>query len=367
MISQAGEVRSVRIEALRAIAALGVLLGHVYLVVLLFGAEVTRATFLRRLVFDTQFAVYLFFALTGYLLFWPLAREHFSDGGALNYRRYAANRALRILPLYFTCVIVLLVVQEHGGSFDQWTHFLTLTENFSRSTIASVDPPMWSLVVEVHFYILLPLIAAGVARLSAKSLRRAAALLVFAGCVSAALDAVLVVVPRAANPLWRYSLPTTLFWFIAGMLVALTRLSWEQNARRLGGLLSYGDVWLVAALLLWLVAVWQNALLGVTAIAGFLAVGGCVLPLRAGPVMKLLEWRPLALLGICSYSLYLWHVPVVEALYRHHVSASTAGLLLASAPLCCAIAVASYRVVERPFLVLRRRWAAGSAPRTASG
>ena len=66
-------------------------------------------------------------------------------------------------------------------------------------------------------------------------------------------------------------------------------------------------------------------------------------------------WRPLALLGTASYSLYLWHLPLIEAIGS--AEWSFLGLLAVAGPACVAVAFVSYRLVEEPFLRLRTRWA----------
>ena len=68
-ISQAGELRSSRIESLRAVAALGVLVGHTFAI-----ARAYHGTYngLRnQLISGGLLAVFLFFTLSGYLLYWP--------------------------------------------------------------------------------------------------------------------------------------------------------------------------------------------------------------------------------------------------------------------------------------------------------
>ena len=48
----------------------------------------------------------MFFTLTGYLLFLPFARSAWGERGPIRYGRYAANRALRILPLYYVVIAI---------------------------------------------------------------------------------------------------------------------------------------------------------------------------------------------------------------------------------------------------------------------
>jgi peptidoglycan/LPS O-acetylase OafA/YrhL len=344
-VDQAGEQRLARLESLRALAALGVLAGHVWGAHYAFGPGATKDLF-GRTIFGGGYGVYVFFALSGYLLFRPLANAAFG-GERVDLRRYAVNRLLRTLPLYYMVVIVLLVVQEGGGSLGQWWRFLTLTENLFSSTALTIDGPVWSLLVELQFYALLPLIAVGLAWLARGSRRNAAALLLIAGLAGAALRIYLLNHRHVGDPRIVYSLLTTAFFFVPGMLLALAR------DVRLPGPLGSGDVWLLASIPVWLFIFDDYSRTAWAAIASFLVVGGAALPLRHGPVVRALDWRPLALVGVASYSLYLWHLPIVDALARHSA-------LVWAAPLSLLVAFVSYRAVEEPFLRLRRRWSSSS-------
>jgi peptidoglycan/LPS O-acetylase OafA/YrhL len=99
-----------------------------------------------------------------------------------------------------------------------------------------------------------------------------------------------------------------------------------------------------------------------------------VLPLRGGRLVGVLEWRPLAIVGVASYSLYLWHVPVLLTVanasvgFDPRIGGVFVGaptpfwrLFALGVPLALAVALGSYAVIERPFLRLRRRWS-GAAP-----
>src|SRR5947209_15433579 len=100
-VIQAGEARSARIESLRALAALSVLLSHAFEYSYGLTPGVTHSV-VHRAAIQAGFAgVELFFALSGYLLFWPFARSAFQTGERVDLARYARNRALRIFPLYY--------------------------------------------------------------------------------------------------------------------------------------------------------------------------------------------------------------------------------------------------------------------------
>jgi peptidoglycan/LPS O-acetylase OafA/YrhL len=355
-VEQAGEVRSARIESVRALAALAVLLTHVVGAVHQ-GAEPDDLG--NRLLFSGVFAVYLFFALSGYLLYRPFAEAAFGPVvRRVDLRRYARNRAVRILPLYYVALVVYLLVREGGGSLGQWLVFAGFGENFSRSTILDVNPVLWSIVIELHFYVLLPLVAVVVARLSRGSIRTAAALLVALGVASLLLRwFTLYGVEGEPNPYLRYSLPSCFMFFVPGMALALLGVTWERRRpAALDRWAGTSTAWVAAGAAVWLLMAVGTGRGHLAAPASFLLVGACVLPLRDGAAVRALDWRPLAVVGVASYSLYVWHVLVVDELYQRGLR-SILPLLAVSLPLCVAVALVSYAGIERPFLRLRRRWA----------
>jgi peptidoglycan/LPS O-acetylase OafA/YrhL len=164
-----------------------------------------------------------------------------------------------------------------------------------------------------------------------------------------------------ADPRWQYSLPATFVFFVPGMLLAVLETQWESVAPRLRRGLLTPWAWFAAGVALWLVVTWRYDLDVLLVPAAFVMVGSVVLPMRRGVVHRVLEWRPLAAVGVASYSLYLWHFPIVT----HVGTASWAphdytGLLVVCVPFSVAVALVSYRVVEAPFLRLRRAWASTS-------
>src|SRR3954447_26926672 len=316
-ISQAGEVRSARVESLRAIAALGVVGGHLVQgsigLGILAATSNASASTLEKLGLSGGFAVYFFFALTGYLIYWPFAKRDFASGGSVALGRYARNRALRILPLYYFVIIVTLLTLEWGSPLGVWAHYLTFTQSFNADTVARVVGPAWSLVVDLHFYLLLPLLAWAIAKLSARSRIRAGALLLGLGAISIALRLHYVTDNGAGDPVWRFNLPATFFFFVPGMLIALMRSKLEGGAEIFArSRFLSSDVILLCGIPAWLVVgLGDYRLDPLIGLSAFLVVSACVLPFRPGPITRAVGWRPLAALGLASYSIYLWHEPLI--------------------------------------------------------
>lgn len=354
-IAQAGERRSARVESLRALAALSVLTAHVWLYFRLFGPS-SYSPLLHGILAGGGLGVQLFFALSGYLIFRPFARRDFGSGGRIDLRTYALNRALRILPLYWVAIVVLMLATQHGGSFTQWWRFGIFAESFWSSTAQTVDGPMWSVAVEIHFYILLPLISWVLARLTQGNRNHAIMLVLLAGVVSAAF--------RLLHPnptvVWDYSLPATFYGFVPGMVLALLQTSWERRVPRfVRGVAASSDAWLVTGFALWVFVCWQEQLaVEMIPLAAFLAVGAVVLAPGEGRCVSILDAKPLALVGVASYSVYIWHVPIIAQLDRVSGLAHSFPLLLLTALVSSVVAASlSYLLIERPALRLRRSWA----------
>ncbi|MGH9301230.1 MAG: acyltransferase family protein, partial [Acidimicrobiales bacterium] len=358
-IAQAGEVRSRAIESLRALAALAVVEGHIFGVSRHYGPGI-YATFFSRARLAGGFGVYLFFPLTGFLLFRPFAQRYFGDGRPIRLGRYAANRAVRILPLYYVVLIVYLLAFDHGGSFTTWWRSALMLENFFPQTLNHVDGVVWSLVVEVQFYILLPFLAAGLARLARGSIYRCMGLVLILGALAEVVRLVTVTWVHNADVRWQYSLPSTFVFFTAGLLLALVQVAWAgRRPSWLRGVLLRSDLWCAGGIVLWAIVAYSYNLDILLVPAALLIIGAVSLPLQPGLSTRFLRWKPIAALGVASYSLYLWHFPLVQ-----HIGAASWApsnylvLIILLVPLSCVVAGISYAVVEAPFLRLRRSWTA---------
>ena len=101
----------------------------------------------------------LFFVLSGYLIADKLFREYYSHG-KIGFSGFYWNRFLRIIPAYLAVVGLYFSfpeLQEGRGLQPLWK-FLTFTQNISIDLYKNTFSHAWSLCVEEHFYLLLPIL-----------------------------------------------------------------------------------------------------------------------------------------------------------------------------------------------------------------
>ena len=294
------------------------------------------------------------------------------------YRR----RAYRILPAYWAVLLLYAAVplwRESPGMWPVW-QFLTFTRN-----LLVVDYPhhmafsqAWSLCVEEHFYLILPLLTVLLMRRPAAwKVVCAVALLVLAGM---AIRWYLLV--HTLRPLARahqgfalaylqgiyYPTYTRLDGLVAGIVLAVIRLFrpawWRRIEAGSHALLAAGL--LLTGVALWLFSGRFTSVTGASAagtLAGFplLALGFTLLLASSlSPRGLLSRYAPPGARGIAilAFSLYLTHKEAVH-LVQHFLPVLTSrpGILTIAveALACFAVASALYLGVERPFMLLRDR------------
>jgi peptidoglycan/LPS O-acetylase OafA/YrhL len=181
----------------------------------------------------------IFFALSGLLLYrrWAAAALAGARTGAVAV--YLRRRALRILPAYWTVVLIALPVLNPGAARHAWPwiQYLLLIQNYDShpwwtGTGATGLAQAWSLVVEASFYLVLPLLAAALTWFACRGTRagdvsrRARRLLIGIAVLAASSIGweVLGYYPRPS--LWSEgTLPPLLIWFCTGMATAVA-LAW---------------------------------------------------------------------------------------------------------------------------------------------
>jgi peptidoglycan/LPS O-acetylase OafA/YrhL len=380
------------VDGLRALAALSIVIVHTW-------SEASKSghpdfgRVVNDHVGDFSYGVTLFFTLSGFLLYRPFAAALLRGDAAPSIRKYLRNRALRILPAYW--VILLICALVVGGVLSRQGSELVdgrltdpgllaraalFVQDYAPSTMLTGIGPAWSLAVEVVFYLVLPLLAllafrlgrgAGTRQRTVAALVPAATLLVV-GLVGKYLTA--VVVPAAHvwqgwSTTWHAVLERSILCqadlFSFGMALAVVHSLWMGGSFRLPrywrpaavavGLLAYGAASRVSYLQAQLSYLPWNT---VMAFACSLLLGLVVLTGSQGSLLvRLLEARPLVAAGVVSYSIFLWHHPLILSLKSHGLTFDgRAGFflnLVIVLTLTLLFSGLSYRYVEAPALRLK--------------
>jgi len=379
----------------RGLACAGVVVVHV----LGLAAATTPAA--RALAPLANACVTFFFALSGFLLGRPFLAailDRRIDGPARPpLRRYARQRVLRIFPAYVVIFLVAdfalravyvgnaVVVQRPHSAIGsgritdplRLLEQLTLTHDFLPGQLQSGINPSWSLTTEVCFYALLPLLAAGgygLVRRGIAPLRAAVrlpVLLIGVGLLAKAVDVMGQVRSGLDTTAAQFG-PRPLAVFSRSVLVAADAFGWGMAAalvycvvrRRRRWLAPIaGAVALAAGGAGWSVADAHYVL----AQAAFALASGALLVTATGrdgsgrpaALGRAMDWAPFHFLGRISYSLYLWHYPVLLVALRSGwagppTPAGSVRSLAVVFAVAVGLATLTYALIERPAL----RWGA---------
>ncbi len=324
--------------------------------------------------------VTVFFLLSGFLLYRPFALHAVGRSSRPSVTRFLRRRAVRILPALWVFVIVTLtwvtVYQVHPIDY---LHYLLLIQTYDHHDYDPNLTHLWTLTVEVTFYVLLPLLGRLVTFRSggpSQAIRRQLALFAALGLLALAFNLVQghTSLTNSQALLW---IPAYLDWFALGMFLAVLSC-WPAELSAAGSLAdtmrewsrSLPTCWTVAGLAflistlpvgvpytlapaLWWQWTLQHYLFG---LAGFFFLLPLVLGDREslGRAGQILSSRVAHELADISYAVYLWHVPVMLLMQRELGYRSFTGhfwpILAITVIVTTAIAEVSWHVLESPVL-----------------
>lgn len=319
----------------------------------------------------------VFFVVSGFLITFLLLREIDRDG-TVSLTRFYARRARRILPAATVVTLAVLgasalwldVVAARDAAVDAlWAAFFAAnvrfavqeTDYFAEDAAVSPFQHYWSLAVEEQFYLVLPLLMVACVVLALRLARRgrhlglgsprrmvgvAVALMTlasFAWSVHASF----------ASPATAYFSTFTRTWeFGVGALLALAAPAAARLPAAARNLLAGGG--LLAIAVACFVVTEATPFPGYAALlpvlgTGAVMVAGAGVTGRPPTVQRALGVAPLRLVGDMSYSLYLWHWPMltIAAAYAGRDLRLTETAVVLG--LCVALSWATYRWVETPF------------------
>lgn len=388
------------LEGLRGVACIAVMITHLALILLITEGDGPLTTGQRLVgegVWLLTHGMTFFFVLSGYLLYKPFAR-HFVGGRRPSVRSFYRNRVLRVFPVYWFILAVCGWVlgaavvtssQEAEGNANlaegigyltdplQIITNFTLTQGYTTKTVGAL-PPAWSLVPEIAFYTVLPLLFLAALRLGGRRVARGGSSLAVMLAPALLLIAVGVVGFEVSHhylatvgegKLFAETWPSRMahsfvalsqvFGFGMVAAVVVTRLgdapspSAVRRVRRIcvAILVMAGVAYLPARLLT------QDQLFVGVAMAAVILL--TVLPSegRLGRAwLRFAEWKPIERAGTISLSMYLWHYPLMLlalAWFPSLAYSTWGGFLVAGlviAPVIAGLSELSYRYVEFPAL-----------------
>jgi len=330
------------IDGLRAVAVLAVVLNHLS----------------SSLVSGGYVGVDIFFVISGYLITAIISRE--IGEGRFSFARFYERRARRIFPALLAVLAAtlmagyfLLLPSDYARALQAAVATIFFASNFMlwkeqagyfETIDTKLDPllHMWSLAVEEQFYLLFPVFLL----LGYRYFRQRIAW-ALAACALVSLSGAAWLAKENSTAAFFLS-PLRAWELLAGALLALGFLPPIGSRMVREAMVASG----LAAILMACFAYSERTTFpGLTALVPVLGAAAIIYGGTSGPTAagRMLQWRPIVYLGLISYSLYLWHWPlIVLAQYANGLEPLTpylAPLFLAS----LLLASASYHFIEQPF------------------
>jgi peptidoglycan/LPS O-acetylase OafA/YrhL len=300
--------------------------------------------------------VNLFFTLSGFLVGGLLLKQYAQEG-RIDAGRFIVRRIFKIWPAYYVLILFHVIVGRHPAN-TFLVQNLTHMQNYFGSSIAQT----WSLAVEEHFYLFLPLLLIFLARFKT----RVDAILAVLGaiCVAVLVARCIAVAHGQIDQTFfytQYRIDSLLFGVMLAALYWMKPAVYRALAERKLLL-----VVMVVGLVLWLVLGTRNVALDQSVGYTIQAIGFCaliVLTLEySSQVRGFFVYRVVGWIGVYSYGIYLWHSLALapgDMLIRKaaalHLPALPAWFAIMFAQFAIAIVVGyvTTRAVEFPFLRIR--------------
>ncbi|HEV2673898.1 MAG TPA: acyltransferase [Aliidongia sp.] len=340
------------INGLRGVAIVAVVWHHLFGLYFKAGSVLALAPAVTSSLFFLSYGwigVQLFFVLSGFVLYLPFARGRAKMETSADWRGFYRRRAARLLPLYYLVALLCLVLNQVPPVHDLRLPLELISIAGALFTFAPhgfephLNPPLWSLGVEIWFSILFPFMVLAFQRWGIVRTIVAATVLSLA---SRTLGLTLVA-GRPIQPL-TMGLTANLEIFAVGMAlaqayVAGVRVRWPRLVT-LGGALALALAVVAGDRLgRWIEVPFDDFL-----VVGFAAIIAGLLSLERGWLRAAFASRPVQVLGMMCFSLYVWHEPLLRNLFQ--AEAAPLDDLARTLPiylfLLLTVAALSYRFVE---------------------
>jgi peptidoglycan/LPS O-acetylase OafA/YrhL len=312
------------LDGLRGVAILLVVWYHLWLVS---GYAGPLAVVARTIAQSGFLGVDVFFFLSGWCIAMPYARARSANRPAPSVSDFAWRRALKIVPSYALALAIFALAfhDRFDGPFEEAIHLAAhaaFVHVFFPPTFGSLSGPLWTLGVEVQFYVLFALVAPFV-------MRRPFAAYASLVAVSVVYRGLIAAFGLDTDFGWVNQLPAVLDVFGAGVLAAFVFTRAKRDARgahpALGGVAAAAGVLFAAIALYGVVAAssaggddavhrWLNAWR--IAFGPVLCLATLGIALGSVRLRAAVAFEPLRALAAISYGAYLFNLEIVVAVAR---------------------------------------------------
>jgi peptidoglycan/LPS O-acetylase OafA/YrhL len=307
----------------------------------------------------------VFFVISGFVITGVLLREH-ATTNRVSIVGFYGRRSRRIIPAATLVIIVTvaltyfflgIVYGNQTATDARWTAVFLANFRFSSvgtNYLAAQQPPsplqnFWSLAVEEQFYLVYAPLVVLIATVRTRVSLQVRLALSLTAVIAASFA--LSVAQTGSNPTVAYFSPLTRAWELAlGALVAVSTRWLLGVPRAIGAAVTWLGLGAIVASAFALTSTtpYPGSLVAVPVVGAALVIAGGVTAPRRG-AESLLKLAPFRWLGKLSYSLYLWHWPILiiaaEAAGKSALPFSQSAVWLAVA---LGASVITYNLIENP-------------------
>lgn len=344
------------VDGLRFLAILPVIIQHLSeRLIINYPVDLSLSAEANYLIYYTSrgtIGVFLFFALSGFILSLPIASQLLNNRLDFSLKKYYTRRFTRIEPPYIfwmTVFLIVLLIQGNivpGELFKAWLASVFYLHNIVYQGYSIINPIAWSLEIEIQFYLIAPFLAMLFFSIKAQFKRRLILLLSIFGVIS------LQNYFGWSHLPFKLTLLGQAHHFLLGFLVADLYLSGDLNKWK-----SHWFDWLGMAsfyimMISWGEEYYKSLIFSAAMFVLFIAA-------YKGPLLnKLFNNKWIITIGGMCYTIYLIHLPLLELqfrLTRSLIVFESLGLnlliqLVIGLSLIGMVTIVSYLLIEKPFM-----------------
>ena len=349
------------LDGLRAVAVMTVLVSHIFLA----APGVLQYSIFRTFARGGFLGVNMFFVMSGFLITSRLLQDQ-ESGGQINLRKFYAHRALRIFPavaVFLAAHYFYAVRNDFPLSGTAANEFAMTKATFLQyANYAVYKNPMtqfvdnvslWSLSIEGQFYIAVPILVFVLFRKNRNHYWPI-------GVITLGIGILAIQRGIVYNDLGWFAAyirtDTRVESLIIGMLGAVLMMKTNVVKPTVLRYASFPAVIVVVVIVLYGRAdgsfMWFG---GMTLFDIACLIIVLALAQKVFFASSILCWKPIAWVGVISYGLYIWQIPVFRIIERHGETLSNTERLFLAMSVTFLLSAASWYLIERP--AMRSQWA----------